>query len=359
MKRLIQSALLFLPLVVLLAFVNWYADPANLLRDGYERQAAEVLASGQNAAGLMNMDDRTFIRDYVQLRTRPVGTLALGSSHSMQLTAELTGDPDFFCAGVTGADLRDCISIYRLFCEEGLAPQRVILVVDSWFLCENTLDERAMTDGYVDFCTENGFTPFGRYDEWNWLVVKQRASLFSIPYFQSSLDFMKRGMHRTRDIVPTPEHTAEGAMRRADGSYCYEAEYRNAPLEYVRDLARLSISDPPVYAGDFTGVTGGLVEQLRVFLQEMQADGVQVAVMLAPYHPLFYAHMCESDSYRDFLSTEGIIRQMAAELEIPVFGALDPAACGLDETDFYDAQHCREESMYRFYPEDLFTRGTV
>lgn len=43
----------------------------------------------------------------------------------MQVTSELTGDPNTFCAGVTGADLRDCISIYRLFREQlGAAKAR-------------------------------------------------------------------------------------------------------------------------------------------------------------------------------------------------------------------------------------------
>lgn len=360
MKRLIKPALLFLPLVALLAFVNWYADPANVLRGGYEQRAAEILAGGQNAANLRNMDDRSFIRAYAQLRTQPVGTLALGSSHSMQITTELTGDPDFFCAGVTGADLRDCISIYRLFCEEGLAPQRVILVVDPWFFCENTLEGRAMTDGYAEFCADHGLAPYGLAGGGlSWSAVERKANLFSIPYFQSSLDYLKKGLHRTRDAIPTLEHTATGAMRRADGSYCYEAEYRDAPLEEVRQLAQDCVIVPPLYARNFTGVTGGLAEQLRAFLQEMQADGRELAIMLPPYHPHFYAHMCEAEMYRSFLSTEEIVREMAAGLEIPVFGSLDPAACGLNETDFYDAQHCREEAMYRFYPDDLFARGTV
>lgn len=360
MKRLIKPALLFLPLVMLLAFVNWYADPANVLRGGYEQRAAEILASGQNAANLRNMDDRAFMRAYARLRTQPVGTLALGSSHSMQITAELTGDPDFFCAGVTGADLRDCISIYRLFCEQGFAPQRVILVVDPWFFCENTLEGRAMTDGYAAFCAEYGLAPYGLTGGGvNWGAVKRKANLFSIPYFQSSLDYLKKGLHRTRDAVPTLEYVTESAMRRADGSYCYEAEYRDATLEEVRQLAQNCVIVPPEYARNFSGVTGGLVEQLRAFMQEMQADGRQVAVMLAPYHPYFYAYMSEAEMYRDFLSTEETVREMAAELEIPVFGSYDPAACGLDETDFYDAQHCREEAMYRFYPDGLFERGAV
>lgn len=362
MKRLLQSALCFLPLVALLAFVNWYADPANVLRTGYEQRAAEILAGGCNADNLRNMDDRAFIKDYAALRTQPVGTLALGSSHSMQLTKELTGDPDFFCAGVTGADLRDCISIYRLFRESGLAPKRVILVADAWFLCENTLEGRAMTDGYVAFCAENGFTPYGvgggSLIDWGW--ISRKSNLFSIPYFQSGLDYLQKGLHRTRDAVPTLEHTAAGPMRRADGSYCYEAPFRDAPVEDVRRLANDCVIVPPQFARDFTGISEGLTQQLRAFLRELREDGVEAAVMLPPYHPVYYAHMAENTAlYGDILATQEVFRTLAAEQGFTVFGSNDPSECGLAETDFYDALHCREESMYRFYPAGLFGLGAA
>ena len=357
MKRLLKSALYFLPLAALLIVVNWYADPANVLRGGYEQRAAEILAGGDNADNLRNMDDRAFIKAYAALRTQPVGTLALGSSHSMQLTKELTGDADFFCAGVTGADLRDCISIYRLFRESGLAPKRVILVADAWFLCENTLEGRAMTDGYIDFCEEHGFTPCGvggrSLINWGW--INRKANLFSIPYFQSPVDYLKKGLHRTRDAVPTQAHLAEGPMRRADGSYCYEAPFRDAPIENVRRLANDCIIVPPQFARDFTGISEGLVQQLRAFLRELREDGVEAAIMLPPYHPIYYAHMAENTGlYANILATQEVFRALAAEQDMPVFGSNNPAECGLEETDFYDALHCREESMYRFYPQNLF-----
>lgn len=138
-------------------------------------------------------------------------------------------------------------------------------------------------------------------------------------------------------------------MRRADGSYSYEASYREAGVEAARRLAEDCIIAKPQFARDFTGVTPALERQLRAFLAAMQADGVQVAVMLAPFHPVYYAHMAAAGDYQPLLATEELVRAMAQELNIPVFGSYDPAACGLSEEDFYDAMHCSEEAMYRFY----------
>lgn len=354
--RVLRGALAFAPLAVLLAAVNWYADPANVLRVGYERRVAEIVASGENAANLSNMDDRAFLRAYAALRTQPIDTLVLGSSHSMQITKELTGDENTFCAGMTGADLRDCISAYALLREHGFAPRRVILTVDAWFLCEQTLEGRAMTDGYEAFCAAHGLSAYkgaGGSAARAWLRRAQQT--FSIPYFQSSLDFLKKGLHQNRAPVPTTAHTAQSAMRRADGSYCYAQAYREAPVETARRLAEDCIRVKPEFARGFSGVTDELARQLEAFLRQLQDDGVQTALMLPPYHPVYYAHMAAAEDYRAFLATEQVVRDMAQRLELPVFGASDPAACGLTEADFYDALHCSEEAMYRFYPAGLFS----
>ncbi len=359
MKKIWKAALLFAPLAVLLVFVNWYADPANVLRGGYEERVAEIMAAGENAGNLRNMDDRAWIKAYVPMRResgRPVDTLALGSSHSMQITKELTGDGNTFCAGVTGADLRDCVSIYRLFRENGFAPKRVILAVDPWFLCDNTLEGRAMTEGYEAFCEEIGAAPYrgaGLRGRWN--NLRRKAEAISIPYFQQSLAFLRKGLDKNRDPVPTTQHKAESPLRRADGSYCYEAAYRDAPLEEVRGRAQDCVIVKPRFAQDFTEVTPALTEQLRAFIASMQADGAEVALLLAPYHPVYYAHMAESEDYAALLATETLVRKMAKALHVPIIGSYDPAVCGLGEADFYDALHCSEEAMYKFYPTDLFS----
>ena len=107
MKKLLLAALVFVPFVALVVGVNFYADPANVLRPGYEAQVAQILADGQNASNIRNMDDRALIQEYMERSDGAIDTLILGSSHSMQITSGITGDAATFCAGVTGADLRN------------------------------------------------------------------------------------------------------------------------------------------------------------------------------------------------------------------------------------------------------------
>lgn len=356
MKRVARSALLFLPLLLLLTAVNWYADPGNAIRSDYERKVAQILAGGENAANLNNMDDRAFMREYLPLRTQPIDTLALGSSHSMQITKELTGDENTFCGGMTGADLRDCISLYRLVRQAGFSPSRVILVVDSWFLSEGTVERRAMTDGYREFCRENGFEPVqaGQWDQLSQQLEK-KMQLFSITYFQSSLNFLQTGKQAVRDPVATTSFYSESGMRRADGSYCYEAQYRDPDSGYARENVAAMMAVKPDFAAKFNGVSENLAAQLSAFIESMQADGCQVVVMIPPFHPDYYAFMAQRpQEYGELLGTEGLIRDIAEKTGAAVFGSFDPSACGLTAADFYDGLHCSDTAMYKFYPQDLF-----
>lgn len=357
MKRICKAALCFLPFVALILGVNLYADPANVLRTGYERSVAEIMADGQNASNIRNMDDRLFMQEYVRLREQPVNTLVLGSSHCMQITSALTGDPNTFCAGVTGADLRDCISIYRLFRENGFSPRRVILTVDCWFFSAGSLEGRAMTDGYAAFCAENGFSPVGVDGKTHFVQkLSKLTQAVSLPYFQSSVEYLRKGLDKTRDPVPTQDFYSETDMRRADGSYGYNAALRDVTPEKADAMAADYMLVKPEFARNFNGVSDALSAQLEAFVAGLRADGVEVALMLAPFQNDYYDYMvAQTDNYVEILATEQLVREIAARTGAAVFGSYNPYACGLTKLDFYDGLHCSDTAMYSFYPADLFS----
>ncbi|NCC07425.1 MAG: hypothetical protein EOM30_05140 [Clostridia bacterium] len=354
MKKILKAALCFVPFVLLVVLVNVYADPANVLRTGYEKQVAQILANGENASNLSNMDDRTLMEIYAQMRTQPIDTLVLGSSHSMQVTSEVTGDANTFCAGVTGADLRDCISVYRLFKEKNFAPKKVILVCDYWFLCEDTVEDRAMTDGYIEFCRENNFTAVGTSNiaiERANQAFQKLSQAFSLPYFQSSVAYISKGLQKQRAPVATAEFYTDTDMRRADGSYCYSAQFRDT-VTYEADVdKRVSdvISVMPAEAREFTSVSPELSRQLSAFIAEMQADGAEVTLMLPPFHPAYYEYMLTQSAYAPILATQDVFEGVAKQQGITPFGGYNPTELGLDKYDFYDALHCSDAAVARFY----------
>lgn len=357
MKRIIKAAACFLPLLLLVMGINWYSDPGNVIRDDYEQKVAEIMARGENAANLANMDDRALMRCYLPLRTQPIDTLVLGSSHSMQLSADVTGDPNTFCGGMTGADMRDCISLYELARENGFSPKRVVLVLDSWFISEGVQEKRAMTEGYLAFCDEEGLTAIQTDD--NQLLqqkLEKKLQIFSVPYFQSSLNYLMSGQIAMRDPVATTQFFAESNMRRADGSYGYGVYYRTPDSGYLRQNLQDVKQLMPEFARNFDGISDQLLTQLKAFVRRMKQDGCEVALMLTPFHPEFYEVMArENSGYEGVLQTEQVFRALASELDVPLAGSYDPAECGLTENDFYDSMHCTSEAMHTLYPDDLFS----
>lgn len=357
MKRIAKAAACFLPLLLLMMGINWYADPGNVIREDYEQKVAQIMAHGENAANLSNMDDRALMRCYLPMRTQPIDTLVLGSSHSMQLSADVTGDPNTFCGGMTGADMRDCISLYELVRAQGFSPKRVVVVLDSWFISEGVQEPRAMTEGYISFCKQQGFTPIQTDNNRLWeQKMEKKLQIFSVPYFQSSLNYLMSGQIAMRDPVATTQFFAESNMRRADGSYAYGAYYRTPGSGYLQQNLQDVKQLMPEFARNFDGVSEELVEQLKAFLCQMKQDGCEVALMLTPFHPEFYEVMTrENSGYEGVLQTEQVFREIAREEELRMIGSYDPAACGLTESDFYDSMHCTAEAMHTLYPDNLFS----
>ena len=354
MKKLLGAFLVFLPFIAIIVGVNYYADPANVLQVGYEQKVAQILVDGQNASNLRNMDDRSLMREYAENTTLKIDTLLLGSSHSMQLTKEIIGDENTFCAGVTGSDLRDCISIWSLMLKNGQQPKRVVLTMDPWMLAEGCLDKRAMTDGYVEFCKENGMRPLA--SEGNWQAQLERVSqAFSLVYFQSSVQYLKQGLQNTKDPVATTDFYTDTDLRRADGSYGYGAQLRNVTEENMYDRVKNYILFKPELMAKFDGISQSLYQQLSLFLDELKQDGREVVLFLSPFNNAYYDHMkTQTDNYVEILSVEPLLQQLAKEKGIKVVGSYDPYACGMTQMDFYDGLHCSSEAIERFWPTDVF-----
>jgi hypothetical protein len=81
----------------------------------------------------------------------------------------------------------------------------------------------------------------------------------------------------------------------------------------------------------------------------MQADGVEVVLQIAPFHPIYYAYMETSPEYTEILATEDYFYSLEQTLGVQCFGGYDPADFGMTGADFYDAQHPSEAGIYAYY----------
>lgn len=343
-KDLVKSLLLLALFLVVVYGTNVMVDPANIVNPKYARRAAAIMAEGHNVTNVQNMDDRELIRRYARLTDREITTLILGSSRSMQFTTDVTGDKNSFCAGVTGADLRDSIGAYILFKESGQKPQKVVFCAEYWFLSPTNLDSRALAEEYERFCKQTGNTPFK--------AVSRRQSMlkeiFSFSYFQSSIDFLLKE-HDMPDLEATDEADCLYATRRSDGTYSYELAYRSRSEKDVRTEVIAANSRNTIVKA-FSAVDDELKKQLEDFVVMMQNDGAEVVIQLSPFHPDFYAYMLENgDTFDQILATEDYFYSLGKKYGIEVCGGYNPGYFGMEGTDFYDGQHPTAQGAYKYY----------
>lgn len=346
----LRSAALFLPLLLLMAAVNLALDPASLFRRGYERAVARIVTGGHNAANLKNMDDRLFEQECARNLPYTPGTLVLGASRCLQVTARITGDPTLFNAGVTNGDLRDMVSLYAYYRELGKTPRRVILMTDYCLFNPARLDARAFTTGYEALAERTGTQPLRTSVSHRWERVGQ---LISPLYFQASLAYLETGAYANEGPQPTDDYEAETDMRRADGSYSYNAAFRArmAPERMATDW--LTAWDIPFNMGAYDEDSPVLRAQFEAFVAELQADGVEVVFLLPPINPYMYDLMAADADYSRQLALEDYFRTFAAEHGIDAVGSYDARAIGLTENDFYDALHCSMEATARYWAADV------
>lgn len=346
--RLARGAALFLPLAALVAAVNVTVDPASLFQRDYEYNAACIVANGQNAANLKNMDDRAFQQDCAALLPAAPTTLVLGSSRCLQVTARITQDEGLFNAGVTNGDLRDSISLYTLYRQLGKQPRRVILMADYCLFNPAKLDSRAYTDGYAEFARRTGTQELktaGSTEKWR--------QLFSPTYFQSALAYLEVGAGRADVPLPTADYETDTDMRRADGSYSYNLDFRSHTAAERMADGWTTAWDIAYNMGAYEEDSPVLRAQFERFVAEMQADGTEVALLLPPINPYMYDLMAADPGYVRQLQLEDYFRAFAAENGLAVAGSYDARALGLSEDDFYDALHCSMEATARYWPAAL------
>ena len=344
MKKLLKSSLIFLPILLFIFAVNIYVDPASLLNKSAEKQIARALLSGKNVENVTNIDDRAMIEFYFDMRETPVDCLVLGASRGMQISSEVTGIENTFNSGVTGAELRDMISVYYMYREKFDAPETVIITLEPWTLSETYISKRCLTEGYYNFCEEYDFNPI----KTNNIKVKLEKILemFSISYFQQSINPIFSGnFNLKKQIAVTDAMSGEGDIRHWDGSYTYNRKFlSSSDTEKLDAINNMKVKVPPMIR-DFRF---GLDDQLERFIKMLKAEGSEVILFVPPIQPEYYDFIVNETPYADSLTeTEKAYKRIAEDNNLLIVGEYTNES--LKMSDFYDVLHPTYEYVY-----DLF-----
>ncbi len=334
-KRLLFKLTWFVPLLLLVAGVNYAVDPANLFHPAVmERQVAGWLSNGQNVEGLSDYDERKLQLYWLEGLKAPRPTAVLGSSRAMGLSGE-----DLYNHSVSGATLPDYLALGQLYRDRGWTPKKLLVVADPWLFNRMNRETRwkSLYPQYTKARQELGLAaPAG-----SGVRLDLALELLSPSYFQASLEKLFRP-HSQGMVRPTAAWEGEQAIKHADGSLLYGKSAREESVESVRARAIKQITTPPVYGLErYEELDPEKQREFEAWLSSWKAAGTEVELVLAPYHPEAWRRITSSPRFARVLEAETWLRSLG----YPVRGSYNPQ--GWTEADFYDFQHPKPYVLVR------------
>ncbi|MBF0485116.1 MAG: DUF1574 family protein [Candidatus Omnitrophica bacterium] len=353
-KFCFKILILVLPVLLGVAAVNLWVDPAKLFSKDYT-EAAQILLKGSNLLLFSNIDERLMQQSYITNLTRPKDVVILGSSRSMGLGKELFPGKNIFNSSVSSATLTDLLAIFYLYYEKSIVPKTMVLSLDPWIFNGQRHDRSYdfIKKAYPQMLARMGHVASLK-KEWGREVFERYQELFSFSYFQESLVILIKNQFKPpRTFFKATPQTNDDKFYviSNDGSLTY---HNKAPIQTPQRMQKL-IDQQKETREELCSLTGfeaidpEAVSILEDFLSFIQGLSSQTIIYLPPYHPFAYNTIMTESPKALVIKAENIIRNMAQRKGIKVYGSYNPERLGLDKDCFYDAIHlkrpCYKESF--------------
>lgn len=356
---------LFIPLPLYIIHTNLEvrlheAENAALLVNRYERESAEALLSGQPLTKFdESYNERLLLQVLIENLDEPFETIALGSSHILQMTSALAGSGSFYNCGVSGADYRDVMDIFYLFDKANMLPENVIIGLDPWLLNadENMLHGSSDGDLFDEFLAtrlgvDTGYEAPAEPVEEETDELQLYLDMLDIGLFQENF-----GKELTElppgQAIPIAEgdiYQSYDQTKMPDGSILYPVNFREDDAETVESRAMLEATTF-LRMDDYVKPDQELCGIFDAWVRYMQSRGINVILVMMPYHPVIYNYAIENaEYYPGFFLTEAWFRDYAESREMPIYGSYNPFITGMGFDDFYDGLHIKGEAISKIFP---------
>lgn len=350
--KIVFKFIFLLPLAIYMVWFNFTVDRSGFFQgEQYEREVVSALMQGENVTGYDQMNEQKIYSLYAQNLTQPFDTIALGSSRVLQLSKTIAGETSYLNCGVSGADIRDILGMFFLFDRADMLPKNLILEADPWLLNGNAdaLNYRSDVELYNEFLsTKLGMdVPYEKPDE----TAKYKA-LISPSYFQGNIThYLQQTSQPAAPLVTTGNlDSISNTVKMSDGSVWYPKSFRTASLEEINAKARLEATTF-LRMENYLAPDPSLTQLFEKFIQYAQSKGVNVILLLTPYHPLVYNYASENNQqFPGFFLSQDWFIQCATKYHLPLYGSYNPFIAQCTDLDFYDGLHIKGEALARIFP---------
>ena len=221
----------------------------------------------------------------------------------------------------------------------------IILNVDPWVFNRKNLQSRwkVFTNELNQFASESGID-VGDYVGSSIGTAKIRT-LLSVEYLVESLKTLLHSNQKGRSYEVTNDAGHPKGAILADGSYVSPEERRYIAEDVLLKDAVNYVMQKPVYSLEsFYSLDPVLVQMFEYLLNDMLSNGIEVTLLLTPYHPVTY-ELLHREGYQVINEVESYLIAVASSLNIKLRGSYDPQHTGCASEWFTDGMHPTMECM--------------
>jgi hypothetical protein len=333
----------FLIVIIFVAFtlvgIVIFVDPGHVYSDKKEEvEIAKKLIEGFNVSNFGNLDERIIQKSFIENQTTLAEVGILGSSRVMQL---MTSHKNVQNYAVPNAVMQDYFSTVQLLDENKKLPSRIFIEISPWLFNKNNTVSywKSWTFQYEKMRVILGLNRsiflFGDIE-----LVK---NLFSPSYFQASLkSFVKNGIINSKrhNLSITKFISQDSNTKVSTGHLFYGKEYALRPQNIIEIDARKYAENIPLdMLTNFDEIDKDFSEDLKQLFNFLEKKGVEVTLLLLPYHPTSYQIINKRTDTYSLSKIEQYIMEEFEEFEI--YGSYDPTFLNYKDKDFYDSLHLK------------------
>ena len=144
MKKWCKAVLFVVPLLSMVAAVNWYVDSYAYLRVTYDEIGEEMVRRSMNVTGLEESDfnDRKLLLACLEQQEAAKEVIIAGSSRVMNFEHEMFGTDSFYNTGLSESTLYDLLAVVGILEERGHLPKKMVIGVDAFLFNTSHNNER-------------------------------------------------------------------------------------------------------------------------------------------------------------------------------------------------------------------------
>lgn len=283
-----------------------------------------------------NVDERLFIQERLEGNLPDANTLILGSSRLMLGSSEILGR-EVLNLSVSGAELEDYIA-FAPASVNAMRVEEVFIGADPWLLRKQDPEGGRWTS--VEALFQQGIELLKAENEKKFKIENTKEETKSI--FSEVMHDMYSKV--TLSTLSTDTGAASSRAKRArDGSHIYAAAYQEMSDGERQPL----ISSHAYYKMKTFSFSDQRRERFEALLNFLKSRGVDVKLVLTPYHPDTFAII--NDKNMGHLEAEAKFNDISKKLNIQIVGSYDPEKAGCERNEFFDGMHPRASCVEKFF----------